>query len=232
VNLAVIPARGGSKRVPRKNVRPFAGKPVIVWSIEAAIAAGAFEHVIVSTDDQEIADVARAAGASVPFLRPAELADDHTGTRPVMRHAVTAFAELHGLPDTVLCLYPAAPFVTAAHLREAVALLAERADVDVVMPVAEFPSTIWRALGIDDGRLKRHFPEHGAARSQDLPPAYYDAGQWYLARGPVWTGSERRFVTGALPLVVPPHLAHDINTPADWERAERDFLARREEDRP
>ncbi len=225
MNLAVIPARGGSKRIPRKNVRAFAGKPIIVWSIEAAFHSGVFDRVVVSTDDEEIADVGRAAGAEVPFTRPAELADDHTGTRAVMAHAVAALTVAEPSTTIVCCLYPTAPFVAADDLRSAVDLLRTDADTDVVMTVAAFASPIWRALVLDGDRLRRALPGYAGARSQDLPPAYFDVGQFYMARSEVWLDPGRRFVTGAVPIVVPAERAIDINTAADWAHAERTFRA-------
>jgi pseudaminic acid cytidylyltransferase len=230
MNLCVIPARGGSKRIPRKNVRPFGGRPIIEWSIDAALASGVFDLVWVSTDDPEIAAIARAAGAGVPFTRPPHLADDHAGTRAVVRHAVLHAQAIAETPQVTCCLYPTAPFVTAADLRSATGLLQREPDAMLVMTVTPFPSPIWRALEIDRGRIARVFPEHAGARSQDLPVAYFDAGQYYVGRSAVWIDTNGPFVGGALPVILPPERAHDINTLDDWDAAERDFAVLRAAD--
>jgi len=225
--LAVIPARGGSKRIPRKNVRPFAGVPLIAHAIRTARASGLFDHVVVSTDDAEIADVARDAGAELPFLRPAALADDHTGTVPVVGHAIAACRALGWRVEQVCCVYPAVPLLPAAALAEALALLAS-GDSDYVFPVLAFRSPIQRALRRgDDGRTQPFFPESTQTRTQDLPPAFHDAGQFYWGRAQAWLDG-LSLHGNARTLVLPDDSVVDIDTPDDWARAEALFAARSE----
>jgi N-acylneuraminate cytidylyltransferase len=220
VRLAVIPARGGSKRIPRKNLRPFHGKPIIAYSIEAARASGLFDRVVVSTDDDEIADVAAQWGAEVPFRRPARLADDHTGTNAVVRHAAQ-WAEAAGTPaDEVCCLYATAPFVTAEDLRSAQALLT--AEVDFVFAAARFEFPVQRALAREaDGRVAPMFPQWIGMRSQDLPEAVHDAGQFYWGRPQAFARHDVPFEARALAYELPRHRVQDIDTLDDWIRAER-----------
>jgi pseudaminic acid cytidylyltransferase len=220
--LAVIPARGGSKRIPRKNVKPFAGRPMIGHAIAAAQAAGVFERIVVSTDDEEIADVARACGAEVPFRRPAKLADDHAGTLPVMAHAIAAL----GWPDDgpVCCLYPGVPLLDPADLRRALERL-QAGGCDFVFPVLAFESPVQRALRRDpQGRVQPLYPEHAQTRTQDLEPAFHDAGQFYWGRAAAWQRGDSPHAGGAT-LVLPAWRAVDIDTPDDWLRAEALYAA-------
>jgi len=220
--IVVIPARGGSRRVPRKNVRPFAGRPMITWPIRAALGAGVFSHVIVSTDDSEIADVAEAAGAEVPFIRPAELSDDHTGTRPVMAHAVHWVMEHIGPVSTAVCLYATAAAVRPEDLVGATELLETSDETKFVMSVVRFSPPIWRAFRLDhSGRLERIFPQYAAARTQDIETTYHDAGQFYVARSSEWFETDIRSLRGAKPYVLPRHGAVDIDDEQDWIAAER-----------
>lgn len=217
--MAIIPARGGSKRIPRKNVLPFAGVPMITRSIQVARESELFAQVIVSTDDEEIAEVARAAGADVPFVRPLELADDHTPTIPVIRHALS-FAG--GTPDFVCCLYATAPFVEAGDLRRGLEVLAGAgSEVDFVFPVASFPAPISRALRLDgQGNAEMINPENDLARSQDLGEAYYDAGQFYWGAPEAFQSNSGILSARCRAIVMPRHRVQDIDTPDDWERAE------------
>src|SRR5690606_6657613 len=177
--LAVIPARGGSKRIPRKNIRPFSGRPMIAWSISAALESGCFDKVIVSTDDGEVAEIARACGAETPFERPAELSDDHTGTIPVIAHAVDWYKRQGAEPRTVCCVYATAPFIQAADIVTGLGKLEEE-GCDYVFPVTTFPFPIQRAIRIaSSGRSEMFYPEYFSTRSQDLEEAYHDAGQFY-----------------------------------------------------
>jgi N-acylneuraminate cytidylyltransferase len=221
--VAVIPARGGSKRIPRKNIRPFHGRPMLAWPIAAAEASGLFDRIVVSTDDPEIAETARAAGAETPFLRPADLADDHGGVAPVVRHAIEAL----GLTSGFVCLiYPTAPTLRPEHLREGYEALAARLDKAYALSVASFPAPIQRALRVGpDGALDALHPEHRLTRSQDLEPAYHDAGQFCWGRTEAWIEGEVIFSPASLPVVLPRWLVQDIDTPEDWRRAELMFAA-------
>ncbi|MBF9032825.1 pseudaminic acid cytidylyltransferase [Rhodobacterales bacterium HKCCE2091] len=218
--LAIIPARGGSKRIPRKNIRPFRGKPIIAWSVEAALESGVFDEVMVSTDDDEIAGVAREIGASVPFLRSAGASDDHATTADVLLEVLGCYAERDRAFATACCLYPTAPFVTAAALREGLERL-DGGDFDVVMPVARFSYPIWRSLRrADDGRVDLFFPENLNARSQDLPPAFHDAGQWYWFRVAPFLRSKVLMGASTGSVELPAMLVQDIDTLEDWAIAE------------
>lgn len=223
MRLLVIPARGGSKRIPRKNVRPFLGKPMIAWSIEAAIRAKVFDRVIVSTDDDEISAVATAAGAEVPFSRPTALADDHTSTRRVVQDAIARVSTAASFPTVVGCLYATAPLVTVEDLRTGVRLLDEDATAQMAMTVAKHAAPIFRAFEIHAGRLGRVFPEYATSRSQDLPTTYYDAGQYYVGRRERWLDDGVPLTLEARPIVIPRDRAVDIDDEEDWQRAERVF---------
>lgn len=218
--LCIIPARGGSKRIPRKNIKDFLGKPIIAYSIEAALASGLFTKVIVSTDDEEIAAVARAYGAEVPFLRSAENSDDHATTLDVLAEVAAFYRERAEDYPECCCIYATAPLVTAALLKTAYERFSE-AVFDSVFPVLRFGFPIQRAVALDaDHRLRMFQPEHLSARSQDLEPAYHDCGMFYwyrpvacLAAGRLWTDNSGCIVIGELE-------AHDIDTPQDWAVAE------------
>jgi len=220
MNLALIPARGGSKRIPRKNIRPFRGRPMIAWSIEAARAAGCFDRILVSTDDEEIAAVARSIGAEVPFLRPAHLADDQATTQAVVLHAVQ-WCEQQGLtPQAVCCLYATAPLVQPSDLLAAGQLLEKAPTGSFVFTATSFPFPIQRAIQIDAaGRSAMVHPEHFNTRSQDLEEAFHDAGQFYWARPEAWATSHNLFNDGR-PLILPRWRVQDIDTEEDWTRAE------------
>lgn len=225
MKLAVIPARGGSKRIPRKNIKPFCGKPMIAWSIEAALRSACFDQVIVSTDDAEIAEVARKAGAQVPFTRPTTLSDDHTGTIPVIKHAIEWFVAQGQAPLQVCCLYATAPFVGAEDLRRGLAVLADTGS-DYAFSVTSYPFPIQRAIRItSDNRVAMFTPEHFNTRSQDLEDAYHDAGQFYWGRAEAWCQGRIIFSPAAAPVVLPRHRVQDIDTPEDWTRAEWMFKA-------
>jgi len=222
-HLAVIPARGGSKRIPRKNVRPFAGRPMIAHAIAVAQASGLFARIVVSTDDDEIAGVAQAAGAEVPFRRPAALADDHDGTGAVMAHALDKLR----WPDAALacCLYPAVPLLRGADLAAALALL-EDGQAHFAYPVLAFESPVQRALRRDtDGRTTPLYPQFTETRTQDLEPAFHDAGQFYWGRSAAWRRGASP-LDGGRSIVLQPWQAVDIDTPDDWARAEAIYASR------
>jgi pseudaminic acid cytidylyltransferase len=220
MRLAVIPARGGSKRIPRKNIRLFCGRPMIAWSIEAALQSQCFDRVIVSTDDTEIADVARAAGATVPFMRPTTLADDHTGTITVVAHAVQWHVDAGLAPDQVCCLYATAPFVQPADLQRGLALL-DSSGAQYAFSVTSYAFPIQRAIRITpDGRVAMFDATQFNTRSQDLEEALHDAGQFYWGRTEAWLQRLRIFSPDAVPVHLPRHRVQDIDTPEDWTRAE------------
>lgn len=225
MKIAIIPARGGSKRIPRKNIKLFCGKPMIAWSIEAALASGCFDQVIVSTDDLEIAAVARQHGATVPFMRPAELSDDYTGTVPVIRHAVEWFIANGENPEQACCIYATAPLVTGEDIKRGLESLVEN-DCDYAFSVTSYAFPIQRAIRITTAeRVEMFNPEHFNTRSQDLEEAYHDAGQFYWGRASAWLEGKMIFGPNSSPVLLPRHRVQDIDTPEDWERAEWLFKA-------
>lgn len=221
MRIALIPARGGSKRIPRKNIRDFAGRPVIAWSIAAAAGSGLFDRIICSTDDEEIAQVVQACGAETPFRRPPELSDDHATTLAVVQHFLE-WAQGEALPlEALCCIYPASPFVTADALSQAWRRL-ESSGAQYCFPVARFPAPIQRAMRrTAEGRLEMFQPENFNVRSQDLEPAYFDVGQFYWGRPDAFRAGLRMFGPDSAPLEIPLWRAVDIDTPEDWERAEK-----------
>lgn len=220
MKVAIIPARGGSKRIPRKNIKPFAGKPMIGYAIEAALASGQFDRVVVTTDDDEIATIAVAHGAQVPFLRPPDLADDHTPTVPVIQHAIQACNALGWGVTHACCIYPGVPFIRASDLAAALELLEVLGGGGYSFPVTSFPSPIQRALKRgEDGKIQPFNPQYVNTRTQDLEPAYHDAGQFYWGRAEAWLAGLNIHANGRA-IVLPEWRAVDIDTPADWQRAE------------
>jgi len=227
MRLAVIPARGGSKRIPRKNIKPFAGRPIIAWSIDAARDSGCFDRIIVSTDDAEIADVARAAGAEVPFIRPAALADDHTGTIEVVRHAIEHESAWRTTQELVCCIYATAPMLVPVDLRAGLETLTA-GDANFAVSVTRYPFPIQRAVRVDSrGRLSMFDPDRFATRSQDLEEAYHDAAQFYWGRSAAWLSAATLFGPATAAVVIPRHRVQDIDTPDDWTRAELMFEIQR-----
>ncbi len=228
MNIAIIPARGGSKRIPRKNIKPFAGKPMIAYAIEAARSSRVCDTVVVSTDDKEIARIAQEYGAEVPFTRPLELADDHTPTVPVIAHAIETLRGLGWELDKIACIYPGVPLIDAGDIAGALDVLEAGGGGGYAFPVAEFPSAIQRALRRDDtGRSAPFQPEHALTRTQDLEPAYYDAGQFYWAHADTWLAGGTIHLD-AHTVVLPEWRVVDIDTPEDWDRAELAFEALRQ----
>jgi len=225
MKLAVIPARGGSKRIPRKNIKPFCGKPMIAWSIEAARESGCFDRIIVSTDDAEIAEVARQYGAETPFVRPPELANDYAGTIPVIRHAVEWCSAHAHTAEVVCCLYATAPFVTAVDLQRGLTVLTET-GCDYAFSVTSYAFPIQRAIRITPaGRVEMFQPECFNTRSQDLEEAFHDAGQFYWGHAAAWLAERPIFTPEAAPVILPRHRVQDIDTAEDWTRAEWMFKA-------
>ncbi|RKT45231.1 pseudaminic acid cytidylyltransferase [Thiocapsa rosea] len=223
MKVAIIPARGGSKRIPRKNIKSFCGKPMIAWSIQAAQVSDCFDQVIVSTDDDEIAEVARACGADVPFKRPAELSDDYTGTIPVVAHAIDWMSTNITPVEHACCLYATAPFLQAEDLRRGFDVL-EQSGADYAFSVTSYASPIQRAIRITaDQRVEMFNPERFNTRSQDLEEAFHDAGQFYWGRATAWLAAKPLFSHDAVPVLLPSHRVQDIDTEEDWVRAELMF---------
>ncbi len=221
--IAIIPARGGSKRIPGKNIKPFAGKPLIAYSIEAALQSNLFEKVIVSTDSDEIAEVALKFGAEVPFLRSKGLAGDFTGTDDVVLDALRRMEDKVGVIDYVCCIYATAPFVRSEDLKTGLDILCSN-NAYSAFSVTTYPAPIFRSLKINkENRLEMIWPEYKMARSQDLPEAYHDAGQFY------WADAQRFLRLGTfwsydtLPIRISRHRVQDIDTMEDWVSAEKMF---------
>lgn len=225
MKVAVIPARGGSKRIPRKNIRNFCGKPMIAYPIAAAKASGLFDSIVVSTEDEEIAAVARDCGAEVPFLRPLELADDYTSTLAVMAHALNALSELGRSASFACCLYATAPFVRPDDLTSAYRLLIE-GNWHYVFGATHFDFPIQRALSRNsNGEVSMIQPEYAFTRSQDLPEALHDAGQFCWGRAKCFIDGVSPFSGNSSVQILPRYLVQDIDTPEDWLNAELMFQA-------
>jgi pseudaminic acid cytidylyltransferase len=225
-SVAIIPARGGSKRIPRKNLKPFDGVPMIARSIHAAISSGLFADVVVSTDDEEIAELARACGARVPFMRPAELADDFTGTAAVIVHALDELRRQGRDFDYACCIYATAPLLQTRFLHQGLNLLEQQPDKSFAFSVCDFGFPVQRALTLDEqGALTALYPAFRNTRSQDLPTAYQDAGQFYWGRSSAWLKGEVLYSPASLPVILPRYLVQDIDTLEDWKRAEYLYAA-------
>jgi pseudaminic acid cytidylyltransferase len=222
VNIAVIPARGGSKRIPRKNIKEFAGKPMLAW--EAAKNSQLFAHVVVSTDDAEIARIARDQGAETPFIRPSELSDDHTPTVPVIAHAIEVCAKHGWCCEYVCCIYPGTPFLQTGDLTAAFCMLRDR-QVDFVYPVTEYAHPIQRAMRRKvDGSMQFLNPASELARTQDLERLFHDAGQFYWGKSSAWMMGKQMHTEG-VGMPIPHWRVVDIDTEDDWLRAELLFKA-------
>ena len=218
-NLAIIPARGGSKRIPHKNIKEFLGKPIIAYSIEVALKSGFFDEVMVSTDDEQIAAIARKYGASVPFMRSAETANDFATTRDVLNEVVNEYQK-RGLEfDAICCIYATAPLIAVDDIAEAYNILSQ-SDFVCVYPVVQFSYPIWRCLDVaEDGSMKRHWPEFENSRSQDLPKEYHDSGTFYWHRL-----EDDKIADGKLgAIIMPEDRVQDIDTETDWKLAEMKY---------
>lgn len=222
--VAIITARGGSKRIPRKNVKEFLGKPILLYSIEAALNSGIFEEVMVSTEDEEIAEMARKAGATVPFMRGEENANDYATTTDVLLEVVAEYEKRGKHFEFGCCIYPTAPFVTADKLKEGMERLAS-SDADTLMPVVPFSFPPQRGMVIRDEKLQFIQPEHALTRSQDLEHWYHDVGQFYCFRTENFKKNRILTVGNVLPLVVSELEVQDIDTIADWKIAEMKYEA-------
>jgi N-acylneuraminate cytidylyltransferase len=220
MRLAVIPVRGGSKRIPRKNINLFGGKPIIAWSIGAAINSNCFDKILVSTDDHEIAEIAKAYGAEVPFVRPLELSGDHTGTIPVIAHAIEWQNQNFEMPKQVCCIYATAPFLRGEDILRGLQTL-EGDSLDYAFSVTKFASPIQRAIRVTKNhRIEMFYPENFSIRTQDLNEAWHDAGQFYWGKTQAWLEHRPIFNKKSAPVFMPRNRVQDIDTEEDWVYAE------------
>lgn len=232
MKLAIIPARGGSKRIPYKNIKLFSGKPIIAYSIEAAIQSRIFDKVVVSTDNAEIASVAREYGAEIPFTRPHDLADDYTGTNDVVKHAVEWYQEQGQKIEAVCCIYATAPFICSEYLRKGYDLLCSTKHA-YAFSVTSFPFPIQRALKVNDsGEVQAFWPENNDIRSQDLEESYHDAGQFYWGLTDAFLEDKVIYSKDSMAVLLPRHLVQDIDTVEDWRHAELMYEALKLDDKP
>lgn len=223
MNVAIILARGGSKRIPHKNIKPFCSKPMIAWPIEVAKQSGLFEHILVSTDDEEIAEVSKSCGAEVPFMRPAELSDDYTGTTEVIAHAVSWMHGQQWHPEAVCCIYATSVFFTVADLKKGFDAL-NTGDWSFTFSVTDFEYPVFRSFREHpNGGVEMFFPEDFEKRSQDLPVALHDATQFYWGKPDAWLNSLKMFERHSYPVKIPRWRVQDIDTEDDWKRAELMF---------
>jgi N-acylneuraminate cytidylyltransferase len=224
MSICIIPARGGSKRIPRKNIREFYGKPMIAWSIEVAKKSGLFDRVVVSTDDQEIAEIAKSYGAEVPFLRTPELADDFTGTIPVVADAIRRLRLLGHNDSEICCIYPTAPFITVHDLRDGFERL-KTGHWSFIFSATTYSFPIFRSFQKrESGGLEMVFPEHFNTRSQDLVEAYHDAGQFYWGTAEAWLTETVIFGSNSTLVEIPRWRVQDIDNEEDWVSAEQIFM--------
>ncbi len=220
--VAIITARGGSKRIPRKNIKEFCGKPILAYSIQAALEAGVFDTVMVSTDDEEIAEIAKKYGAEVPFYRSEKTANDYATTADVILEVIEEYEKLGQFFDMVCCIYPTAPFLTADKLKDAVQKL-ENSDADTLIPVVTFSYPVQRALVIRDEKLVFEYPEFMDSRSQDLEPHYHDVGQFYIMKTETFKESKKIMLGNILPFEISEMEVQDIDNQTDWEIAEMKY---------
>lgn len=217
--LAIITARGGSKRIPRKNIKNFLGNPIIKYSIDAALNAGCFTEVMVSTDDEEIASLAISLGAKVPFIRSNENSNDFATTADVITEVLNMYKEKGEYFDYACCIYPTAPFVTGFKLNEAYKMLIEK-NAETVVPIVSFGFPILRSFKMEDGLIKMNWPEYISTRSQDLPPAYHDCGQFYFIQSDLFLKNKKLFSDNSIGYEMPESEVQDIDTEEDWKVAE------------
>ncbi len=217
--LAIITARGGSKRIPRKNIKEFCSKPIIAYSIEAALKSGVFDEVMISTEDKEIAQISEGFGAKVPFFRSEKTASDYATTADVLLEVLDEYEKRGMHFDMACCIYPTAPFITSERLKEAVETL-RKSDADTLIPVVGFSYPPQRALVIEDGRLVFKYPEYLVARSQDLEKHYHDAGQFYVFKTKAFKETGNLMKGNIIPMVLDEMEVQDIDTQQDWELAQ------------
>ena len=223
MNLCVIPARGGSKRIPNKNIRKFNGKPLIQWSIETALNSNCFADVIVSTDNKDIMDIAVKSGAQVPFIRPGYLADDFTDTRSVVAHAITVMREKMMIYRNICCLYPTAPFVVTSDLLKGMSMARKDIEDSFIFPVTSYSFPIERSISIDrNGKTQAFDPKKISKRSQDLKQYYHDCGLFYIAKESSWMKNINILENGK-PIIIPRYRSEDIDTEEDFVQAELKF---------
>ena len=220
--LAIITARGGSKRIPRKNIKEFCGKPILAYSIEAAIGSGLFDTVMVSTDDEEIAEIAKKYGAEVPFYRSEKTANDYATTNDVLLEVLEEYEKRGQHYDVACCIYPTAPFISAEKIQDATRQLLE-SDADTLIPVVAFSYPPQRAMVIEDGRLVFKYPQYIDSRSQDLEKHYHDVGQFYVFRTEAFKVNKKLMLGNILPYVISEMEVQDIDTQTDWEIAEMKY---------
>jgi pseudaminic acid cytidylyltransferase len=219
MNICVIPARGGSKRIQKKNIKFFLGKPIIAYSIETALNSKLFDKVIVSTDDENIANVAKKYGAEVPFIRPKKLSDDFTCTNSVVKHAINWFLEQDLEINYVCCIYATAPFLNMTYLNQGLEMLRDRSKL-FAFSVTSFSFPIQRAIKISNDKISMFNPEYILKRSQDLDKAYHDAGQFYWGKAQAFLDELDMFSENSIPIFLPRYMVQDIDTLEDWKKAE------------
>lgn len=223
-SIAIITARGGSKRIPKKNIKEFCGKPIIAYSIEAALKACVFDEVMVSTDSEEIAEIARQYGASVPFMRSEETSNDFATTADVIQEVLDKYKEVGQMFDSFACVYPTAPFITAEKLADAYAML-EKEKADAVLSVVRYSFPPQRAFVVREGKVRYQFPEFERTRSQDLEPIYHDCGQFYMCIVEEFIKHHSLVLPDTIPYVIAEEEVQDIDTPSDWVIAEAKYSA-------
>ena len=223
-SIAIITARGGSKRIPKKNIKDFCGKPIIAYSIKAAIDSGVFDEVMVSTDSEEIADIAKEYGASVPFLRSEATSNDFATTADVLKEVLQVYKERGESFEYMCCIYPTAPFVTGEKLANAMKALAEN-KADTLMPVVAFSFPPQRGMVINDGRLSYKYPEFALCRSQDLEKMYHDPGQFYCVKVDRFLETGKLVMEHTIPFVVDEMEVQDIDNMSDWQIAQIKYQA-------
>jgi len=226
--VAIITARGGSKRIPGKNIKPFHGKPIISYSIEAALSSDVFDEVMVSTDNDKISEVAKKYGAVVPFIRSKENSDDHSTTADVLKEVIKNYSIAGKKFNYACCIYPTAPFITKEKLLKAFQLL-KNSNADSVIPITKFSFPIWRSFKIEGERISYNWPEFAPKRSQDLPPAYHDCGQFYFFNCDVFLKTGKLVTGNTIGMEVPESEVQDIDNEEDWKIAEMkyEFLKQR-----
>ena len=219
MNIAIIPARGGSKRIPKKNIKNFLGKPIIAYSIEVALESNLFDKIIVSTDDNKISEVAQEHGAEVPFIRPKDISDDFTGTNDVVKHALHWLLKEGIKVEYICCIYATAPFLMSKYLKEGFEKLRNSRKL-FAFSVTSFAFPVQRAIRVKNKQISMFYPKYSTTRSQDLEEGYHDAGQFYWGKSSAFLSDKAIFSENSIPIILPRYLVQDIDTLEDWQRAE------------